>query len=587
MKTIQKYSLIAAILLGAAAIPSCNVLDKVPGSDVTEDVIFSTRRDFESYLFGAYSFGLHSYYPYHNLNNKVNPNPLMCMTSPMTDESEMATTWHISQEWNSGAVVKNNIMTLEDNRFKLRWEVIRRCNIIIERLKDVDFCSVDEAKHYTGEALFIRALNNFEMLKRYGGMPIVDKRLTVTDDWSIPRAKLADFVDFIVNDCTNAAQYLEGVKYTENERGRITRAACLALKAKCLLYAASPLFNTAKPYISYDHNDLICYGNYDANRWKLAADAAQAALDECAVAGFSLLNEGNPEEDYRKVFEVYDNCEIILAEKFLAKQGNWAWPWCCIIPAGLGMSAWADNGVCVTHNHVAKYEKMDGTKMQWNEPGVVGHDIMQKYAQLDPRFRQSIAYNGSLWNDNYPDMQLCVGDTGESPQPKSNVTGTLMHKIIPRRLGVGNDYQMTANGILFRVAEMYLDLAEALNEYEGPTQAVYDALYQVRQRAGMPAVKSGLSKEEMRERIKNERAVELCFEDHRLWDIRRWLDADGNMRGPIYKEVLKRVEGAGLGQKCDYTIELLETRSFNDNLYLHPILESEVNKGYLVQNPGW
>ena len=574
------------MLCGVSVAVSCDVLDKVPGSDVTEDVIFSTKRDFESYLFGAYSFGLHSYYPYHNLNDKVNPNPLMCMTTPMTDESEMATSWHISQVWNTGSVTKSSIMTQEDNRFKLRWEVFRRCNIIIERLPDTDF-SEAEIKHYMGEALFIRALNNFEMFKRYGGMPIVKKRLTMSDDWNIPRSSVEDFVAFIVDDCNTAADCLTGVKYTDNERGRITKAACLALKAKCLLYAASPLFNTDKTYLPFDHPELISYGNYDKNRWKLAADAAQAALTECELEGFRILNEGQPEEDYRKVFEQYDNCEIILAEKFLAKQGNWSWPWCCVIPAGLGMTAWADNGVCVTHNHVAKYEKMDGSKMEWNAPGVVGHDIMKKYAQLDPRFRQTVAYNGSPWNDNYPEMQLCKGDVGESPQPLANATGTLMHKIIPRRLGVGNDYQMTANGILFRVAEMYLDYAEALNEYSGPSQEVYDAIYAIRQRAGMPALPAGLSQEEMRARIKNERDVELCFEDHRLWDIRRWKDADGTMRGPIYKEVLTRISGSGLNQECDYTIELLENRAFNDNLYLHPILESEVNKGYLVQNPGW
>ena len=576
------------MLLGASMAFSCDVLDKVPGSDVTEDVIFSTKKDFEAYLFGTYSFGLHSYYPYHNTNDYKNPNPLMCMTTPMTDESEMSTTWHISQTWNTGSVVKEDILRLADRRFDLRFEVIRRCNIIIERLPDTDF-SETEIKNYMGEALFIRALNNFEMFKRYGGMPIIKKRFGISDEWALPRASAEEFIEFIVADCDEAAECLTGVHYTENQRGRITKAAALALKAKCLLFAASPLTNTGDPYISYDHNELVCYGNYDKERWKRAADAAQAALDECAVEGFMVLNEGDPENDYRKVFNVYDNCEIILAEKFLGKTGNWSWPWCCVIPAGLGMSSWGDNGVCVTHNHVAKYEKMDGTKMEWNPVGVVGHDIMEKYAQLDPRFRQTVAYNGSKWNDNYPDMQLCEGDTGESPQPKANVTGCLMHKIIPMRLGVGNDYQMVPNGILFRVAELYLDLAEALNEYSGPDQNVINALHVVRSRAGMPDVPSGLTQEQMRDRIKNERDIELCFEDHRLWDIMRWMDAekDGVMRGNIYKEVLHRVSGAFLDQKCDYTIEVLEVRSFNRNLYHLPIYQSEVNKGYLIQNPGW
>ena len=100
---------------------------------------------------------------------------------------------------------------------------------------------------------------------------------------------------------------------------------------------------------------------------------------------------------------------------------------------------------------------------------------------------------------------------------------------------------------------------------------------------------AGLTKEQVRERIKNERAIELSFEDHRFWDIRRWMDAeeDGVMKGDFYKEELTHISGVGLNQKCTYVITKFETRSFNRNMYLHPILESEINKGYLTQNPGW
>lgn len=575
---------------------SCDVLEKVPGSDFTEDTVFESQKDFESFLFGTYMIGLHSYYPYHNLNASggvnMNPNPTMCMTSPMSDESEMAPSWHQSHIWNSAGLQKNNIVQQEDRRWNLRWMALRRANIIIERVDATDFTAT-EKRGYKGEALFIRALNHFEIFKRYGGMPIVDKRFGISDDWNVPRASVEDYVNFIVKDCDDAAACLDGITYNENQRGRINKAACLALKAKVLLFAASPLFNSASPYLPTDHPELVCYGNYDKNRWKLAADAAQAALNEAAAEGFGILDNDDPNNDYRKVWEEYDNKEVILAEKFTAKQGNWGFPWCVLIPAGLNMTAWADNGVCVTHNFARMYDKKDGTPMEYNAPGVVGHDIMAKYAQLEPRFHQTVAYQGSPWNNSFPDMQLDVDASGESPQPKANVTGLLMHKIIPRALdNVGSNYQQTPNGILFRVAELYLNLAEALNEYEGPTANVYDALHPVRDRAGMPDFPAGLSQDEMRERIKKERALELAFEDHRLWDIRRWMDAekDGVMKGNFYKQTLKRTSPplvGGLDQTCDYTIEVFEVRSFNRNMYLHPILESEVNKGYLTQNPGW
>lgn len=560
-------------------------LDKPPGTDVTEDTVFNTVKDFEMFLAGTYMMGMNSYYPLHNQNGSVNPNPTMCMTAPISDEAEMSHTWYSSQIWNSGAVQKNSIINDEDKKFSQRWKAIRRCNIILERIPDTDFTQA-EKDAFIAEASFIRALNNFEMLKRYGSMPIVDKRLTEIDDWQIPRASFKDFVDFIVDDCTRSADLLRNVRWEESKRGRVNCAAALALKSKVLLYAASPLFNTDTPYLPTDNPELVGYGDYDKERWDLAAKAAKEALDAALAQGFSLLDTGKPESDYKDVFNIYDNQEIILADKFAGKIGNWSPPWCLMVPKGFDMSTWG-NAVCVPHNFIRKFEKMDGEPQTWNEPGVRGSDLMEKYAELDPRFRQTVSYNGSAWNSNFPSVQYYEG--GQVPDPTVNITGALMHKIIPMALGVGNDYQMVPNSIMFRVAELYLNHAEALNEFSGPTQAVYDALAPIRSRAGMPQLPSGLSQEQMRERIKNERAVELSFEDHRLWDIRRWMDAEreGVMQGAFYKVSIWRVSGQGLDQKCDYEISKYETRTFHRKMYLHPIQESEVNKGYLVQNPGW
>lgn len=564
---------------------ACDFLDKPPGVDVTEDTVFSTERDFEAFLYGTYMIGMHSVYPYGaNSNGGENPNPTNCMTAPITDEGEMAETWYSSQEWNTGSVRANNIINQEDSRFHLRWEAIRRCNIILERLPESSFTRSD-IDHWMGEAYFIRALNNFEMFKRYGGMPIVKKRLTDDDNWDIPRSSLADFVQYIVDDCDAAARLLEGVTYNASERGRVTNAAALALKAKTLLYAASPLFNTAEPYIEYAHPELVCYGNYDANRWGEAAEAAKAALEAAAAQGFSILDTDDPENDYRNVWETYDNREIILAEKYNTNRGNWNEPWCYILPKGLLMNGWA--AVCIPHNFIRLYEDMNGNLQQWNEPGLIGHDLMEKYAAMDPRFRQTVAYNGSSWNHNNPDMQLYEGATGTSPSPVDNITGAIMHKLIPYSMSNTTNYQMVPNGILFRVGELYLDYAEALNEFSGPTEEVYDAINVIRDRAGMPDFPSGLDKDEMRERIKNERAIELSFEDHRLWDLRRWLDAEDVLSGPYYKVVITRISGSGLNQVCDYVISQYEERTFHRNMYLHPIMESEVFKGYMFQNPGW
>lgn len=580
-----------AFMVISAYFTSCGVddfLDKPPGVDVTEDTIFSTKKDIETFLFGTYSYGMHSYYPYYSDNSYTNPNPNQSMTAAITDEAEIAGTFFNCQQWNTGSIQRNNIINQEDRRFNVRWTAIRRCNIIIERMAEDNVLTQAERDQFTGEVLFIRALNNFEMFKRYGAMPIVDKRLQIDDELKIPRATLEEFVNYIVDDCEEAARLLKDVRYTSAQRGRITDVAALALKARTLLYAASPLFNTATPYISGtpEQNVLVCYGNYSETRWAQAAAAALEVINEAPKHGFQFLNTGDPKEDYRKTWNTNDNVEIILAEKYKGRVGRWASPYNVFASNYVtSNSSWGGATMCVPHNFIRKYEKMNGEPQTWNEPGVVGHDLMEKYAELDPRFRQTIAYQGSRWTNQVTEVQV---HTGGAHDASENITGAFMHKLLPTTWENGSYY--TPNGMLFRMTEAYLNYAEALNESQSaPSDEVYNTINMIRSRVGMPDLPKGLTKEQMRERIKNERDLELCFEDHRMWDIRRWMDAekDGVMQGDFLGVKVDRISGEGLTAKCDYRLFVFEKRSFNRNMYMHPILENEVNKGYLLQNPGW
>lgn len=553
-------------------------LDKPPGVDVTEDTIFSTQKDIEAFLFGTYFYGIHSYLPYDDLNNKTNPNPTLSMTAYMSDEAEVSESWFNCQAWNTGAIVKNDIVFQEDSRFYLRWQAIRRCNILIERLPGTSL-SQAQKDGYSGEAYFIRALNNFEMFKRYGAMPIVDRRLNVGENMAIPRPTLTEFVDYIIKDCDKATDLLKDVTYTSAQMGRATELVALTLKAKVLLFSASPLFNTANPVISGGNSKLICHGNYDKERWKLAADATLVAINKCAQYNVALINTGSPETDYLKSWETYDNSEIILAEKWSNTQGDWAKPWNVLVPKFASSNTW-DEHICVTHNFIKKYEKMDGTPQKWNPAGVVGNDLQEKYAQLDPRFRQTVTYNLSKYTNNVPVTQLFKGGQQDSYK---NLTGTLMRKLIPPTMTGWPP--VVPNATLFRISELYLNYAEALNEYNNASpQDVYTYLNLLRARAGMPDIPS-LNQDQMREKIKNERAIELAFEDHRMWDIRRWIDAekDGVMQGDFYGLKINKISD----EQYSYEIYKFETRTFHRRMYIHPIVESEVNKGYLEQNPGW
>ncbi|MCD8554907.1 RagB/SusD family nutrient uptake outer membrane protein [Seleniivibrio sp.] len=556
---------------------SCDdYLEKAPGVDVTEDTIFSSKVQADTYITGTYRYGIHSILP---RNETTYTGTQYGIMATATDEAESGVTWPIEQKWNIGDITIDNISE-QDFRFDIRFEAIRRTNILMERIDEVPDIDAEYAGQVKGEARFIRALNYFEMLKRYGGMPIIEKKFELSDDLLQNRNTFQEVVDFIVSDCNAAIASLPDA-YTSDLRGRATKGAALILKAKTLLYAASPLFNTADPYLDMDdpsENNLICYGNYDLNRWELAADAAKAVIDWAPSGGISLITSEGADKNYRYIFEKNDNSEIILACKAFGSTGIWGWPWTSLMPKGFYSVTWW-MGYSMTFNFLKKYEKQDGTSQTWDFAG--GSDLIEKYNELDRRFNQSVAVAGSYWNVDIPmvnsqvDGSFYSGCTG----------GQWITKFIPQSLTNSQNYAM-ANDIIFRLGEAYLDYAEALNEAEGPVSNAYDAVNIIRQRSGQPDLPAGLDQDQFREKVRNERAIELFDEDHRFWDVRRWLIAeqDGIMQGAFYG--LKAYSNPS-PPDFRYEIYQFETRSFEKKLYLFPFRRDEALKGYLTQNPGW
>lgn len=573
-------------LLGLAlviVINSCeemmgDFLEKAPGVDVTEDTIFSNRTQVETFITAMYRQGIHSTLPRRENNytgSRYGPISAAC------DEAESGQTWPDEQGWNVGDVTQENILDREERRLYIRWRAIRQANILINRIDNVPGLDATYIRQVKGEANFIIALNYFEMFKRYGGVPIVDKKFELTDEFMIPRSSIKELVDYIVKKCDEAIAVLPNA-YTSDMRGRATKGAALALKSRTLLYAASPLFNTATPYLSMnDPNDnkLLCYGNYDRERWKLAADAAKALIDWAPQGGIALINDKGVDNNYRFITEVCDNQETILACKM---QGAVTWtqtgPWQLMMPRPMYSGHWGV-GNTMTFNFLRKYEKRDGEPQTWNMNG--GDDLIAKYNELDRRFVQTVAHVGSYWNVDIPIVNSYEGGNHNT----GNVGGNWVMKFIPRSMTNANRNAM-ANDIIFRLGEAYLNYAEALNEYSGPTAEAYNAVNIIRERSGQPPLKPGLSQAEFREKVRNERAIELYFEDHRFWDIRRWLIAeqDGVMQGDFYGI---RAYQNPTHPNYRYEIYKFETRVFNKRMYLHPFFRDEVLKGYLVQNPGY
>lgn len=571
---MKKYLILLCGLWAAVSLSSCNdFLEKPPGVDVTEDTIFSNVNQVETFVAGTYQIAIPIAYP---MNSATERGLNGSIHAAACDEGEAVPTWSNAHSWNNGVIGPNTIHWDEDPRYHLRWRAVRNCNILLERIGLVSGAPQSYKDQVRGEALFLRALQYFEAVKRYGGVPVIDRRLGSADEILLPRNTLKECMDFIVADCDEAAGLLPPFQ-PSHMRGRATRGAALALKSRALLYAASPLFNTAAPYLDLgDSNQLICYGNHDQTRWQKAADAAKAVLDWAASAGCSLVNQYGPDQNYEMVWTLPDNPEIILANKQFDAWTRWTRAFQVLLPGWAG--GWGDGGVTVPLNFVKLYEKKDGTKQHWDMNG--GDDLLQKYAELDPRFNQTITAHGAEWNAELGKVSLYG-----PPHTTFCKGGHWMRKLIPRNLLL-NTGSVNANWIVLRLGEVYLNYAEALNEAGGPVEEAYQAIDIIRERSGMPKLPRGLSQEAFRERVRNERAVELAFEEHRLWDIRRWMIAgqEGVMKGTFYGIT---VTPAGEGGEARYQPVVFENRVWHDKMYLHPFLAGEVFKGYLVQNPGW
>ena len=585
---MKTYKLLTIFICSLSLFSCADYLEAPPSVDLNEDKVFSDRALAERYLTGIYAEGM----PLGFCMSSDNTDRRLCSSSTLgsaCDEAEDVADWAKGNSaWNVDNHNNNSASWDEDCRHYLRWETLRKCNILLERIKEVPYDAGDPEfnKRAEGEAYFMRAMLLWEGVYRYGGLPIIHFKVASDDFSTYPRNTFSDCIDSILVDIDRATHLLPDYYSDASKVGRATRVAALALKSRVLLYAASPLFNNDTPYLPFPgHENLIGYGDYKKDRWKRAADAAKAALDAALGSGhYDLYTDGTPETNYEHVWSVPDNKEIILSNKKYKNFKVSGRPIVADLPVWAMNKAWGDGGLYATFNFVKFYEKKDGTPADWSATG--GDNLLDIYKTLDPRFDQTVAYHGASWNQEVPFIDFLPNGAQSSATDK---TRHLVRKWVPRTLKITPPLNTTdEEWIVFRVAELYLNYAEALNEYyDNPPQEAFDAVAKVRNRSGMPGFPATLSKEEFRKKLRNERAVELAFEDHRFWDIRRWMIAEdeGVMRGKMYGLKISSIGGSKT--HVHYEPYVFENRSWSRRSYLHGIMQSEVDKGYLIQNPGW
>lgn len=407
---------------------------------------------------------------------------------------------------------------------------------------------LESLKWFKAEAHVARAYYYAELIKMFGGVPIVESH---TDDGQmIARSSYEEVVEYIVKEIDDhkADLALNWNDFSERE-GRFTLGAALAIKARVLLYAASPLHNESN----------------DVKKWERAAAAVNELVSSTDLS-YSLAPDygsyfigGNPLSSSETIYAVRSwQANTMEANNYpITTQGG-------------------KSGATPSHNLVSAYEYV-GTP-----------DPTDPYANRDPRLAASIVTNGSTWNGRTIDQS--AGGSDDMAKANTSKTGYYLKKFLTDGLNLTQGATAQHNWVAYRWAEVLLNYAEAVNEAYGPdvvpagfAMSAREALQQVRNRASadLPAVTAS-DKDSFRKAVKHERRVELAFEDHRYWDLLRWKDAMEVLNNPILG-----VKVAKNGNTFSYEVAEVATRTFYERNYYLPFLRSEIenSNNTLEQNP--
>ncbi|HET9571051.1 MAG TPA: RagB/SusD family nutrient uptake outer membrane protein [Bacteroidales bacterium] len=438
-------------------------------------------------------------------------------------------------------------------------------------------------KQFRAEARFLRAFYYFELLKRFGdpaknlGVPIVpEKVLTINDTLDFARNSYEECVNYIVNDCDQAAIVLPSRQEGSNY-GKASKAAALALKSRVLLYAASPLANPTG----------------DVEKWKLAAAAAAQVMNLASVPfgansyTYRLIDKTTVANDNMlSVFTKPNNDEVLFSSPVTQSNG--------FESSNLPPSFGGGGQLNPTQDLVDAFETTIGYPITDSRSGYRPTD---PYYRRDKRLVYFIALNGSLYGVAVPKETPAAlaartldsyvgGKDGLNSSKNASKTGYYIRKFVdPNADILLNRTVATHFWVHFRYAEILLNYAEAMTEAYGVTTAAYDALKLVRDRAGLvtPTTVKTLSKEDFLLRVRNERRVELCFEGHRYWDVRRLKQGETYFNVPIHGMRITKN-----GTVLTYEVFKVEDRVFDAKMYAMPLPYDEMQKSkLLIQNEGW
>lgn len=502
------------------------------------------------------------------------------------------------------------------DHFGQNWMYIRECYLVKENINKVPDMDQPLKDYIKGEATALIAYRYMGMFYRYGGLPLVDKSYTSEDDLFIKRSSLSDTYDFVlrlIDEAYGALPDKWDAKYT----GRMTQGAALAMKARLQLFAARPLFNSATSYISNPETDaLVCFGQQDAGRWDEAITSNEAVLTWASANGYAIRNTGgagvgkaNPNaiDDYGTALSLPGNSEVILAYKYnetnMWGDGN-GLPYYYNLSAYWQNNRWDTDVLGLLENFLENYYLADGTEADWPQVGESAPRPISEWNHnmdnIEPRFKVDYIAPGAPSASNPGDNNWSLTGWGRrtsnaEPTDKfPGIAGT------DKGSGASTKFYYKAGGRtwfeppLFRMAEIHLNLAEAYNETGNSSKAL-EQLNIVHNRAGLPAI-TETDQAKLRRIIWREKAIEFMGENQRYYDVKHWKHpeiGDGIVGGQMreLQFYFNDRNGDKNGNLRESLIHYWNANTYisywNPKMYLEPIPQSEINKGIIVQNPGY
>ncbi len=604
---------------------SCeDYLDVVPDNVATIDNAFSDEVQARKYLFTCYSYLPNS--------SNIGGTPGWLSGDEFWVNSEQR-----NRNYTSALEIAEGVQNADSprlNYYGFFFRGIRVCNTFISRIDDVRGMDDTDKKRWKSEAIFLKAYYHYYLIKMYGPIPLIDINIPISaspDEVRSTRKSFDECIDYVVDLLDLSAEGLPSIIVEElDELGRITKAIALSLKSEVLLTAASPLFNGNPDYSNFNNIDGTPFFTvYDAEKWKRAAGASLEAIEEAESFGNSLYTFSDlivggisPTTELKMTLRgrVTDkwNSEIIWSNTVSRNLQS-------LSQANVsGRHSATQQSLSPTLRIVKQYYTNNGVPVEedksWVNKNLLGlriataadrfnikegEEIPEMHFDREPRFYADLGFDRSVWfgqgrldeNDPYIVESRLGESAGKATIHDFSITGYFPKKLVNYKNTFTSSGNYQTNYYPFpimRLSELYLSYAEAMNEYSGPSEDVYRYIDIIRNRAGLEGVVESWAnnslipdkpsgKDGLRDIIHRERLIELSFENHRYWDLRRWKLAKNYMNSHIQGWDINSKEKGNY-----YKIVNIFDQKFEDKDYLWPIrtylLIINTN---LVQNPGW